>query len=827
MSDNTRIAKRKTEYRSAEKKYKRDQELQSQFRKLNQTIPARKKKEPLTDKELTDLDGVYRETIDLISKRMKSMEEIFDKAEATKKKLDLIKPYIKNPELINNIKDENEKTAIQNEIQKKATYETDLDTYKTYRKNNQANYDYMMKLRKTLSKDLKTIDLCRKHKDHPSITQLYENSRSEQLVYDLTNTKKLGGAQNTRYFVQASDKKGFFSISKRGTTFNKQIADIKEKNIKKYGENSVFNVCGDKIRDVINELMNDKAFFMSGLSKAGKYTMAAYSEDGREDVLKSFRDILREKHSKKLLTTADMRMLSSSMNSIDSPEIFMSFIDLIEDTAKTINTCSVKKSVGIRTEAKVDKRNSAMSMVAGLIGCDKLIAKSVNMQIKDPSTGKIVSGTFMENAEGFDISNTDPSVMKKFNELSPNKLESILSLKKDIANLQVLDWICGNPDRHVANMFYKFDENGNLVGIQGIDNDSCFGKNNHSAIMNGIFLENMSVIPKETADKILKLDKESLKTMLYGYDLSTAEVNNALNRVNELQDKIIRDAEYFRDKPFGYVEDGRIRIMSDDELGKTSFFMDMMMGDIKDKEKIPQGCKAKNLFGLIGLEALDARVLGENISLIKRDAFDEAGQVAKDNFDMGRAIEAMEESQRKTHFVHDQFGHMIEALRDCKTTYEGFDDVLLEHKLPDDDHPEEIFRANTEKINEYLQKLQTAFDRCNDYLDTKVEADINKKSKNSNAYKRFHMAKNMKNRIQKTMDALHGITEKADRVAEYKTHLTEMDHISNKEFVKIGKAFRAQHVKNEKEVAKINAEKENPAQQAQQMQQGPQVQHVQ
>ena len=89
------------------------------------------------------------------------------------------------------------------------------------------------------------------------------------------------------------------------------------------------------------------------------------------------------------------------------------------------------------------------------------------------------------------------------------------------------------------------------------------------------------------------------------------------------------------------------------------------------------------------------------------------------------------------------------------------------------------------------------------------------------------MAKNMKNRIQKTMDALHGITEKADRVAEYKTHLTEMDHISNKEFIKIGKAFRAQHVKNEKEVAKINAEKENQAQHAQQMQQVPQVQHVQ
>ena len=76
MSDNSRIAKRKTAYRSAEKKYKRDQELQRQFHRLNQAIPARKKKEPLTDNELTNLDGVYRETMYLISKRMQSMRII-------------------------------------------------------------------------------------------------------------------------------------------------------------------------------------------------------------------------------------------------------------------------------------------------------------------------------------------------------------------------------------------------------------------------------------------------------------------------------------------------------------------------------------------------------------------------------------------------------------------------------------------------------------------------------------------------------------------------------------------------------------------------------
>ena len=64
--------------------------------------------------------------------------------------------------------------------------------------------------------------------------------------------------------------------------------------------------------------------------------------------------------------------------------------------------------------------------------------------------------------------------MEKFNQLTPEKIQNSPFLKKDIANLQILDWLCGNPDRHFHNIFYKFDEAGNVTGVVGIDNDLSF-----------------------------------------------------------------------------------------------------------------------------------------------------------------------------------------------------------------------------------------------------------------------------------------------------------------------------------------------------------------
>lgn len=62
-------------------------------------------------------------------------------------------------------------------------------------------------------------------------------------------------------------------------------------------------------------------------------------------------------------------------------------------------------------------------------------------------------------------------------------------------------------------MFYQFDRNGKLIGVQGIDNDGAFGViakkelgrtgENYLHMTN---LSNMKAMPKQTAERLMALD---------------------------------------------------------------------------------------------------------------------------------------------------------------------------------------------------------------------------------------------------------------------------------------------------------------------------------
>ena len=67
--------------------------------------------------------------------------------------------------------------------------------------------------------------------------------------------------------------------------------------------------------------------------------------------------------------------------------------------------------------------------------------------------GVEVDGVFMESAEGTDINRLkkdDPIFQANFKSFeNPEALQQVV-------DLQVLDFICGNIDRHLGNMFYQF-----------------------------------------------------------------------------------------------------------------------------------------------------------------------------------------------------------------------------------------------------------------------------------------------------------------------------------------------------------------------------------
>ena len=130
--------------------------------------------------------------------------------------------------------------------------------------------------------------------------------------------------------------------------------------------------------------------------------------------------------------------------------------------------------IGISSNnCRLDQRNSAMSDVASLLGMQGIIAKSIPMNIVHD--GKVYEGTFMEKAKGEDIGHlTKDSLALQVDADSFNHPTGL----KQLADLQILDYICGNVDRHDANLMYQFKEvNGKVVldGICGFDNDSSFG----------------------------------------------------------------------------------------------------------------------------------------------------------------------------------------------------------------------------------------------------------------------------------------------------------------------------------------------------------------
>ena len=194
----------------------------------------------------------------------------------------------------------------------------------------------------------------------------------------------------------------------------------------------------------------------------------------------------------------------------------------------------------MENKTRLDRKNTGMSTVAELLGLQHVICHSRPMKLKGPD-GKIVDGTFMAFADGVDPRKPDSRGYFLDRDTMKNAKGSALEA---ISDLQVLDYICGNTDRHGYNVFYQVDKDGNLIGVQGIDNDNSFG---------GIFLQDhrtrrmpltstMGVISKKTADKIMNLTQEELTFSLRGL-VDEPSIKAACKRLKTLQNAIQKSRE--------------------------------------------------------------------------------------------------------------------------------------------------------------------------------------------------------------------------------------------------------------------------------------------
>lgn len=239
--------------------------------------------------------------------------------------------------------------------------------------------------------------------------------------------------------------------------------------------------------------------------------------------------------------TAELLRRSGLTPELILPDVFQRLnASLREGYAVNVGNNINNAELQLKDGDRLDHRSSAMSAVAALLGVPDLVARSTNMKYLDEN-GNPAEGTFTEFAKGLDLMGSGGG--KLMAHIAGNPMDPPNGLAASLADLQVLDYICGNVDRHGGNMTYLVDSNGKVTGVQGIDNDSSFGlthpgKTGRVRLLFGA--DKLQVLTKSMAARIKALSPDMLRFVLRGRGLKEEELRAACSRLQDLQDSLSR-----------------------------------------------------------------------------------------------------------------------------------------------------------------------------------------------------------------------------------------------------------------------------------------------
>lgn len=261
---------------------------------------------------------------------------------------------------------------------------------------------------------------------------------------------------------------------------------------------------------------------------------------------------------------------------------------------------------GLELGDELSNRNVATTRVAELLGVGNLVARSEKMSVQ--SGNKTINGCFMSFAEGIDVRNGGPDSIKKLQGIKLDTPEFF----KDTCNMDVLDFICAQQDRHGGNIFLKIDENTKrVIGIQGIDNDQSFTKEEEKAVKaenkdakdktenkdvkaktEDNNLKHLHFISKDLASQILSIKKEDLE-FATGDVLKSKDIDNTYKRITRLQKHIRENMIQLDDNDWDIKKLGKDGAEKDNAfLSKLKEMNPGYKGDLsKLKERYTEGVK--------------------------------------------------------------------------------------------------------------------------------------------------------------------------------------------------------------------------------------------
>ena len=199
-------------------------------------------------------------------------------------------------------------------------------------------------------------------------------------------------------------------------------------------------------------------------------------------------------------------------------------------------TSCAKISVG----SKIAVRNVATSRMATLLGAGGLVAKSTTALVQEKGKQQR-KGIVMERARGQSAADVDRTHAETKVKYSPDAV-------RQLVNLHLLDLVCGQTDRHMNNYFVTMNQQGQIDGVQGIDNDVAFGgltgqdikrKTGH---LLGVESMHLPVVDQEMYESICSLTTEVIQVNFADL-LSQKEINALADRIRTVREYLTKRIE--------------------------------------------------------------------------------------------------------------------------------------------------------------------------------------------------------------------------------------------------------------------------------------------
>ena len=486
------------------------------------------------DKGLRKKDEAYNLYLEALNELMIATNEIYEKnGEMDKKSYkNLVEKYL-------------------NVVSSGNSYKTDSES--------KVRLNIVNHIHKIISRDIKALNNL--DKEHPgNIEAAFETARAIKVEVSQELTYSVGGSMSDRFPMKnGNGKRGFFTA--RSITANDEKWNEMVQSVEKIG-------LSDEIMEKFRQLCTNHQ-----MRKQLASDIFYPSNKSEDKILADIAVTLGLYESPKAAERALMFDVDEKLD--NALKIVMAGAD------KLSGPYNMQERLGYDPYTRIDNRNAAMYEVAKLIGCKDLIAKAVPMVVVNGN--HVLKGTFMENADGSDVLNLkgdDPLWQFDVSKGAYDK-----RLYRDLADLQVLDYICGNIDRHKGNMFYKTEtENGTvkITGLVGIDNDGSFPEKDfpewelecHEGFYPRIYMpENFRFVNRQTKDFVESITRPQLETVLRGHNLPQKAIDLAWQRTLRVKKafhkmKDISFVDDLDDKVYDSMDDKNNPFCNDDDMKK-------------------------------------------------------------------------------------------------------------------------------------------------------------------------------------------------------------------------------------------------------------------